>query len=155
MGGAVANWGGSPTFVNCEFHGNQADLAAGAVWNRKSGSPTFVNCLFYGNHALEAGAVSVLTGRPSFVNCTFADNHATAGKGGAFFDNRGEAELRNCIVWNNTAGKGDSHAIYNNPAMGGRSTVTHCNIGGGWPGTENKNTDPLFVNAAAGDYRLR
>ena len=155
MGGAVANWGGSPSYINCEFFGNTAEYTAGAVWNRMGTTPSFVNCLFYDNHAMEAGAVSVLDGAPTFTNCTFTDNHASKGKAGAIFDARGEVVLRNCIVWNNKAVRSGTDELYNLPAGGGKTTATHCNIGGGWPGAGNKNTDPLFVNAATRDYRLR
>ncbi len=155
MGGAVANWGGSPSYINCEFFGNSAEMAAGAVWNRKGATPSFVNCLFYDNHAKEAGAVSVLDGSPSFTNCTFTDNHASKGKAGAIFDTRGEVVLRNCIVWNNKAARSGTNELYNLPAGGGKSTATHCNIAGGWTGSGNLSADPLFINAAARDYRLR
>lgn len=155
MGGAVANWGGSPSYINCEFFGNTADFAAGAVWNRMGATPQFVNCLFYDNHAMEAGAVSVLDGAPSFTNCTFTDNHASKGKAGAIFDAQGRSTLHNCIVWSNKAARSGTDELYYLPAGPGTITATHCNIAGGWPGVANKNSDPLFVNAAARDYRLQ
>ena len=155
MGGALAVWGGAPSFVNCKFYDNEADLAAGAVWNGNGATPTFVNCLFYDNRAMEAGAVSSLTGGPSFTNCTFTDNHASKGVAGAIFDVPGDVVLRNCIFWDNKAAKLGTDALFNLPAAGGTTAATYSNIKGGWSGEGNKDVDPLFVNAAARDYRLQ
>ncbi|UCC29402.1 MAG: right-handed parallel beta-helix repeat-containing protein, partial [Phycisphaerales bacterium] len=155
MGGAVAIWGGSPSFVNCRFYGNDGGWAAGAIYIRKSATPTFVNCLLYSNQAWEGGAVAITTGAATFVNCTLSENAATAGKGGAFLDSRGEAALRNCIIWGNTANTNGTDEIFNLPAAQGSTAVTHSNVKGGWPGEGNLYSDPLFVDPATGDYRIR
>lgn len=155
LGGAAVIWGGSPTFVNCKFYDNDGGLAAGAVFSRRSASPTFVNCLFAKNKAWEAGAVSVLTGAATFINCTIADNKATIGKAGALFDGPGEAVLRNCILWNNVSPVEGTSQIYDKPAAGGATTVTYSAVQGGWRGTENIDSDPLFVASSEGDYRLQ
>ncbi len=155
MGGAVAIWGGSPTFVNCRFYDNDGGWAAGAIFNRKFATPTFVNCLFYENKAWEGGAVGITTGAATFVNCTLSDNEATIGKGGALFDSRGEAVLRNCIIWGNVAGTEDTNEVFNLPAARTSTTVSYSNVKGGWPGKGNIGSDPLFVDAGKGDYRLQ
>lgn len=155
MGGAVANWGGSPAFINCKFFDNQAGFSGAGVWNRWSGAPSFVNCLFYDNRANEGGAVGVITGAPKFTNCTFAKNHATKGGGGAFFDGRGTAELRNCIVWGNSAVRIGTGAFYNTPSSGGSTSATYSNVQGAWSGTGITNADPLFANSADGNFRLQ
>ena len=155
LGGAAAIWGGSPTFVNCQFYDNDGGWAAGAVFNRRSASPTFVNCLFAKNRAEEAGAVSVLTGAATFINCTIADNKATIGKAGALFDSPGEAVFRNCILWNNASPVEGTSQIYDDPRAGGSTTVANSNVQGGWAGTGNLDSDPLFIDAANGEYRLQ
>lgn len=155
MGGAVAIWGGSPTFVNCRFYDNDGGWAAGAVFNRRSATPTFANCLFYENKAWEAGAIAMVTGAPTFVNCTLSDNQATIGKGGALFDTRGEAVLRNCILWNNVAGVTGTHEIFNLPGAGGTTAVAYSDIKGGWSGDGNIASDPLFVDVSKNDYHLQ
>ncbi|MGD2111122.1 MAG: choice-of-anchor Q domain-containing protein [Phycisphaerae bacterium] len=161
-GGAAANYfGGSPKFVNCRFESNGGgenvpmSHGAGAFFNHQTGgTPEFVNCLFYGNRAMEGGAVVSLKNAISFVNCTFADNVATKARGHALFDNRGEAVVRNCILWNGPAASSAAGEIYNHE---GRSptNIAHSNVRGGWPGEGNFDADPLFVNAAGGDFRLR
>ena len=155
LGGGVANWIGSPTFVGCTFHDNDGGLGGGAVANRRLGKPSFVNCLFYRNKGMEGGAVAAFDGDPTFTNCTFADNTASVKSGGAIFDNQGRAKFRNCILWGNVAIDSDTQAIYNNPTADRNSSLVQCAVQDGWPGPGNIPSDPLFVNAAAGDYRLQ
>lgn len=156
-GGAAAILGGSPSFVNCRFFGNESRGAGGAVFVRHEASPTFVNCLFHHNTAKEAGAISVLTGSPTLINCTIADNRATVGKAGALFDTLGESSLRNCIVWNNTCPVSVTNDIFNHPQVGRITAVSHSSIQGGWSGDGNlpAGSNPRFVDALSGDYRLK
>lgn len=154
MGGALAVWGGSPTFRDCRFFDNDGGWGAGAVYVHKSASPAFTNCLFHGNRAWEAGAVGVVTGAPTFTRCTFADNQATKSRGGAIYDSKGEAVLRDCILWSDSSASADGAEIHNK-LTGATTKVANCNIEGGWPGDGNASVDPGFIDPAAGDYRLR
>ncbi len=154
LGGVACVWGGSPTFDNCIFHRNDGGWGAGAVFNRGNATPTFTNCLFYGNTSWEGGAIVSTSGAPTLVNCTLANNTATKGQGGAIFDSAGQVVLRNCILWNNSSAKPGSDELYNNPALGGTTTVTYSNIKGGWTGTGNIDVDPKFAYAAGGNYQL-
>ena len=150
-GGAAITDSGSPLFVNCKFHNNEAKFAGGAVWNWE-GSPTFENCLFFKNLGGEGGAVASKDGIVTFINCTFADNTATFGNGGALYDYRGTAVVRNSIVWDNGCEKYASHGIYNRYKS---TVVTHSNIQGVWPGTGNISVAPSFVGQSTGDYRIQ
>ena len=75
-------------------------------------------------------------------------NDATIGYGGGIFDESATVEFKNTILWNNTAIKGGDQ-IYN--SSGFTSTVLHSDVQGGWTGTGNINSDPLF---ASGGYKL-
>lgn len=88
------------------------------------------------------------------VNCTIVKNEATRGKGGALFDDSVMAEIRNCIFWNNRAWNLETSEIHNNRALGW-TKIFHSNIPGGWPGTGNVDVDPMFVDSANGDFRLK
>ena len=59
------------------------------------------------------------------------------------------AWLSNTILWGNTSAFTSSHPTTQT------MVATYSDIEGGWPGTGNINQDPLFVNAAAGDYHLQ
>ena len=155
VAGTVAIKGGSPTFVNCKFYGNDGGWACGALYNSASGSPTLVNCLFYDNVVThEGGAVCNNWGAPTFINCTFAYNKATIGRAGAVWDYRGDAVFRNCIFWNNTAVLPGTDGIFNTSAAPSPSTVTYSIVQGGWGGTGNIDADPLFVDPDGPDNVL-
>lgn len=65
---------------------------------------------------------------------------------------RSWATLRNCILWGNTAIKGGDQ-IFNYASR--TSATTYTNVQGGYTGTGNINSDPVFVNASGGNYKLQ
>jgi hypothetical protein len=101
-----------------------------------AGSLAATNLLVYGSTNT---AVRVDAGTADLVNATLAGN------GGWGLSNAaGTVTLRNSIIWGNTAG-----------SISGTATVTYSDIEGGHAGTENISTNPLFADAAAGDYHLQ
>ena len=159
FGGAVAVRGtGSPQFINSIFRNNGESSGdnpeGGGALFAYSGYPAFVNCLFHGNKAGEGGVALVYLANPVFVNCTFVGNEATIGYGGAVHDPSGQTTFRNCIVWDNTTTRGVGWADQISTGWSGVSLVTHSDVEGGSGGTGNINTDPVFVNPGANDYRL-
>lgn len=155
--GAAVKGTGSPHFVNCVFRNNGSGLlksatpyGGGGVYV-ESDSPKFTNCLFYNNKAGEGGAVLIRSGTPTFINCTFNGNSAQFGSGGALFDQAGAASIHNSILWNNTAHRHGSH-VYN--SAGSTTTITYSNIQGGWTGTGNIDSDPLFIGDWMGNFKI-
>lgn len=153
FGAGAAIKGGSPKFFNCTFKNNGSGTAgsaedinaqptAGGAVYLESGTPSFVNCLFFNNKAAGGAAIANRDGSPSFTNCTIADNYAKYSYGGALFDESGKGTLRNCILWGNTAIKGASQ-ILNAPEVS--TTVSYSDVSGGWTGTGNINSDPVFI----------
>ncbi len=165
-----------PVIARCKLTENFADIEGGGAYFFGPGThPTFVNSSFIANHAGAGGAmgwegVTFLSGA-TLVNCLFAfniaDDYGGAIRAGAF------AEIINCTFANNLAPLGqaiytsvDGHTVTNSIFWGGPNqifqfsndlvTVNYSDVQGGWtgPGTNNINADPLFVNAAIGDYRL-
>lgn len=102
-------------------------------------SPTLANCLIVGNHSTDpnGAAVYCTDSDAIFINCTIADNvDGEQGAGIALVDSH--VALINSIVWDNTA---------NEILLRGASepSISYTDIGGGWPGPGNIDTDPLFA----------
>jgi hypothetical protein len=154
FGGAVTIQGGTPQFIACIFHsngsgsGNAVTPYGGGAVSVYAGSPVFTDCLFYNNRAGDGGAVFVDLGAPTLNDCTIADNDALNGTGGGIYDQAAAGVVRNSIIWGNAASFGgdqiDSSA----------TSVSYSDVEGGWTGTGNISSDPLFVSAGTGDYQL-
>ena len=157
-GNKVSNRGGgtdSGTLRNCILSGNAA------TWGGGSCDATLINCVLTGNVAenrlilptLDNEIIAPRIDEPwttSIQNAPVAfdsplddleigDNRGSGG--GAFI-----GELINCIVWGNSALS--SNAVYN-------SSCRHSCFDEEVGGEGNIYADPCFVNASAGDYRLR
>ncbi len=131
------NGGGvqSGTLNNCTLAGNAADDLAG--FGGGAYYSTLNNCTLSGNSAAYGGGAHYCT----LNNCTLTGNTANIAGGGA-----DSCTLNNCIVWGNTA-------------RGGASDVFACTLSytcSSDGGTDNGciTDEPLFVDAANGDYRL-
>jgi hypothetical protein len=113
---------GTADLANCRFVGNTAGINGGAVWADSL-----------------AGLPIALTG------CVVSASHATQG-GGVGGDIAG-VQLRNCILWGNTAESGsvESAQYYGQPPDIGFCCVQGWT--GGFGGTGNIGDDPVFVDA--------
>ncbi|MFA5367678.1 MAG: hypothetical protein WC333_07360, partial [Dehalococcoidia bacterium] len=174
-GGGMYNYQSSPTINNCIFRNNSASCVGGGMFNDKS-SPAITNSIFRGNSAFQGGGINNLESSPIISNCSFFWNNA-ADTGGAFESYTSIwlypsalPVITNCVFWNNSAGDygGGIYSVYltitncilwdNSPNEmvidGYNYTVGYCNIQGGYTGEGNIDSDPLFANAAAGDFRL-
>jgi len=149
-GGAICSANYSVcTVYNCTFSGNTATNIGGAVYSSTNAGLVAANCLFSGNVAVTgAGAIQTTSGASStIINATFSGNKAPA----ASYIVSGTT-LTNCIIWGNSS-----------PSLTGSPTVTYSDIEGGYTGTGNINSDPLFVSAQGagsapfidGDYTLQ
>ncbi|MDD2598710.1 MAG: choice-of-anchor Q domain-containing protein [Kiritimatiellae bacterium] len=127
-GGGLA-WGRA---ARCRFTGNVVTGGGGGAYNA-----TLENCLLSGNAAYNGGGANGST----LFNCTVVDNISSSG-GAANF-----GTLANCIVWNNRKPSGSLNNYYN--AKFSYSCTTPLPSG-----TGNLASDPLFRNAATGDFRI-
>lgn len=159
-GGGVSNGVSSPLLINCTFRNNSAILGGGMHDDDNSLS-TSINCVFVGNSAqLFGGGVRSRNSdaSPVFTNCTFTNNSAQSSGGG--IEARVRLILTNCILWNNVDQSGTGTASANiNSSSSDFSFITYSLVQGITTGNSNNNLagnlDPLFVDAANGDVRLR
>ncbi|CAG5068013.1 hypothetical protein DYBT9623_00741 [Dyadobacter sp. CECT 9623] len=138
----------SPVLVNCTFSGNTSNSPGGGMLIA-GGSPRLINCLISNNTSnANGGGVFIDNATASMINCTIAGNTASGQGGGIFNQGNVSPLLYNSIVHGNNSG------IYE---VGSKldvqfSLVQKDPVPGG-PATAN--IDPLFVNAADGNYRLQ
>ena len=138
---ATASHGGGSyygTLNNCILMGNRATYGGGAYYS------TLNNCVLVGNRAIYGGG----TYYSSLYNCTIVGNTANSDGGAAY---RGRHV--NCIIWGNTAA-GTSSAVYDSYYSTNCYSCSDVALSGR-NNTDNIIVDPLFVDAANGDYRLR
>lgn len=178
-GGAVSHTLNSAVaweFVNCKFLDNQGVKWGGAVCLRDSSEnenvpQLFRQCLFAGNSVISikasgsgtdsvanAGALYFVSySDPVVDSCTFAENTAT-GNGAAIYHRWG-GSIVNTVIANNLIGGepdtsdwgyngGNSHNCVS-PDSNAKIQSTYFKVANG-----NIFADPLFVDAANGDYRL-
>lgn len=156
-GAAIHNQSSNPTITNCIFSGNTTiGGGGGGVYNLLS-SPTIANCLFWDNHAsgasTDGGAMINDSSSPNIVNCTFWSNTATRSGGGMANINGSNPTITNCIIGSNTAGMTDP-GIFNN--ANSIPVISYSDVQGGLaPGIGNIYADPLFTDAANGNFTLK
>ncbi|MHC4947503.1 MAG: hypothetical protein ACYTG1_04485 [Planctomycetota bacterium] len=157
-GGGIFARRGEPVIVGCVFDGNAAGKRGGGL---DATSAIVVNCVFERNVARNAAGARLRRGL--VANSVFRDNTAGRRAGGLA---PGRATVAHCTFHGNVADAGGSlrggsglvvnSILWDRSAIGSfRGTVTHCAVRGGHPGHGNISIHPRFVDAAAGDLRLR
>jgi hypothetical protein len=166
-GGGLFNGGATPRIENCLFERNTTAFngfgggACDSVFDPGGIPPTqsFVNCTFNGNSAGNGGAFYNFGPRSLLVNCTlfgntlklFGGEPVPPDKSGGIYNEYAPAGILvlNTIVWGN---QGDAQIM---TGMAASTTAKYCDIEGGiFPGDHNISDDPLFRDAAAGDFHL-
>lgn len=146
-GGGIYCEDSSPTITKCAITGNLADYNGGGISCHHSDA-IINNCTITSNSAnWSGGGIYCEDSSPAITNCTITGNSANDYGGGTLCQDANPM-IVNCIFWDNlpeqiAAPFGDSTV-----------SVTYSDVQGGWSGTGNMNADPLFVNAANGDYHL-
>ena len=134
----------SAVITNCTLFNNDASDKGGGLYAYNSSTgPTVRNCAIVDNVAAGGGGVHCTNNSGlKLVNCTIASNQADTG-GGAIRLSNSAISVTNCILWGNlsTTGTKEIHL------SGGNSpTVTYSDVEGGYAGTGNINSDPLFLS---------
>jgi predicted outer membrane repeat protein len=146
-GGAMMLWRCYPPISNCIFRNNRSDGSGGAIHCHKS-NVTMESCLLYDNTGRWGGGYfGDAFSKPKILVSTFVGNVATY-DGGAIYGTHYGALVGSCILRKNIAVAGQGDQVF------GNALVIFSDVQGGWPGTGNIDQEPLFVDAAAGDFRL-
>jgi hypothetical protein len=149
-GGAISNDASNPLVENCTFTGNAAGGNGGAVSNENGAVPIIINSLFSNNTAAQlGGAVFNSESDPTLLNCTISNNYADSYGGGIVSENgKGiSPDIINSIIWYNSD-------IQIHDVSEGKTKVTYSNIQEKMKGKDNINEDPIFIDPAAGNFRL-
>lgn len=133
---AIISSTGSPTVQSCIIRDNAGFVAV----ILPSGEMRLENCLVHDNDA-GIGFVATIQPGGQIINCTFADNSGAATLRAV---GPNQSEVVNSIFWNQGT------------EISGQPIVTSSLIEGGFPsGNSVLDTDPLFVDPVADDYRLQ
>ena len=156
---------GMVTFTSCVVSGNTAEDGGGIDnFNANEGNNknTFTNCIISGNTAKHGGGIYNYNldlgkgrGKNTFTNCVVSGN--TAEEGGGVYIEVGTVTFTNDILYGDNGGEvikdnKDSVMIFTTASL---AIANNCDIQDGYLGTSIINADPQFVNASAGDFRLK
>ena len=145
-GGICVNLNSSPTFRDLIVKNNTGELGAGIY---VTGSTIDMqNCVISNNSANSKGGgvfIAHATSGTNLANVTITGNTAAESGGGIYCEDSSPS-LVNSILWNNLP---EEIYIYSDTVI-----VAYSDIQGGWEGTGNIDSDPLFCNPDSGDYAL-
>lgn len=164
-GGVMANSESSPIVLNSTFSGNNSP-GVSLIVNQQS-SPVFINSIFTGNYvtgtpdrlASTGFIVNSLNAAVRLVNCTVSGNYLgeeSEADSLPFFMNilQSSTTVENSIIYGN---EGINPVAID--TLESQLFVRYSLVQGMEADEANHNlagdTDPLFVNTAAGDYRLQ
>ena len=148
-GGGIYCEDSSPSLENVILAGNASLVYGGGIYCEGS-SPSLENVQITNNFSFDlGGGIFCYNGSdPTLKNITLSDNSAANNGGGIYCVSGAHPTLINSILLNNFP-----QEIFLN--LWGSVTVNYTNIEGGWTGTGNIDSDPLFVDPDNGDYHLQ
>jgi parallel beta-helix repeat protein len=158
-GGGISCNNSSPTITKCIVVDNSA-FDGGGISCRTSSSPTITNCTIADNISNEIGGAKGDGGgvfcksssSPTITNCTISNNDTPGYGGGIAALTSSSPTVLNSIFWGDTATTGGNEIYIDGTSSIG---VTYTDVEGGYAGTGNDNSDPLFVDDTDANVLLR
>ncbi|GAB3507178.1 hypothetical protein GCM10027341_41300 [Spirosoma knui] len=147
------------TLTGCRFVGkpgpviSNADPDGGGLYVSTAKGVVLTNCVFSSNNGVRGGAIYNRLSDVFLLNCTFSGNRSYFG-GSALYSDYGRFWLFNSIIWGNQSELGGSAYAKSDPSFPIINYSYTDTQDGVQPGTGNLSVDPLFVDAANGDFRL-
>jgi len=167
---------GTPTkAVGCAFLGNTAQDGGGVIGVGSFAEMEFHSSRFDANQAAGVGGALMVGAMTSGSSATLVNsivsNNTTPFGGGAIYETAlgGHLEIINCAVVDNDGGgitiaNGATTSAIANTVLWGNAAgddldglmpeVMYCNIQDGGMGIAPMSVDPMFINAATGNYHL-
>jgi len=136
------------------YRNNHAPSRGGAVFVDDGAIVKMEHELLYNNTSGENGSAIYVdadwrkkTSTLTMINCTASGNPSTA----AIFVQGSITTVENCIFWNN----GSDFDFIADGVSNAKLTVTYTLTQQGYTGTGNITSNPLFANAASGDFHVQ
>ncbi|MFC2122570.1 right-handed parallel beta-helix repeat-containing protein [Bacteroidota bacterium] len=137
-GGAMFNVESTPAVTSCIFSGNSARYGGGMYNHGCPSSLRVINCIFSGNSASYGGGMyNRWKSYTRVINCTFTGNYASSQGGAMYSVSYAEPKVYNSILWDNSPNEVINY-------QSSRTTLTYCDVQGGYSGTGNIDADPLL-----------
>ncbi|MEQ8766319.1 MAG: right-handed parallel beta-helix repeat-containing protein [Planctomycetota bacterium] len=145
-GGGISCRSGTPTITTNRIIDNTAtDVGGGGVFLRTSEALVINNEIVRNSATTGGGLYSWGLPSSTLINNTITENSATV-LGGGLYSLDATTSVSNSIFWDNGV-----NAIRR---VGGSISIAYSNIEGGYAGPGNLNSNPLFLDPGASDFRL-
>lgn len=148
------------TVENCYFKENTSSQNGGAISSDGTNTGLLVfNSVFYKNSSGSSGPIYIVgNGNNQIINSIFYQNSNSStgpGTGALFKSSLSEISVKNSIFWGNTAASTSN--VFEQQIYGFDANEYENNHIQGYTGSANNNvgTDPLFVDAANGNFQLQ
>ncbi len=156
-GGGICAANSNITIQRCIIENNISENTGGGLY--LCGAIVIANTLIAGNSAANtAGGIYIYNSEGEIVNSTICENKANNNGTQISLAGDGQIQIVNSIIW------GNEENAYNLIHINGIiPVITYCNVQGGYNGTGNINSNPLFVGSGdwqdeqwtKGDYHLQ